>query len=323
MINLFVRQAAGLRRLDPAPSTLPDDCIWVDLIEPSAEEERLIEQALGIDVPTREEMKEIEASSRLYEEHGALFMTATVATKLDTDLPESTQVTFILAKNRLVTNRYVDPLPFRRFIAYAERHPTSCTSAPILLAGLIESVINRIADVLERVGGDLDTLSAEIFAPPRKRRAGARDFRLVLDRIGQSGDLTSKARESLVSIGRVVAFVQQSVLIPLEKETKERFRSLSRDVLALSDHSSFLGNKVTFLLEATLGMINIDQNNIIKIFSVVTVFMLPPSVIVGWFGMNFPHLPWLSTPHGPLIALGLMLLSAMIPFAIFKRLRWL
>ncbi len=323
MINLFVKQAAGLKRLDPAPSTLPDDCIWVDLIEPSANEERMIEQALGIDVPTREEMKEIEASSRLYEEHGALFMTATVATKLDTDLPENAQVTFILAKNRLVTNRYVDPLPFRRFIAYAERHPSSCTTAPIVLAGLIESVINRIADVLERVGGDLDTLSAEIFAPPRKRRTGARDFRLVLDRIGQSGDLTSKARESLVSIGRIVAFVQQSVLIPLEKETKERFRSLSRDVLALSDHSSFLGNKVTFLLEATLGMINIDQNNIIKIFSVVTVFMLPPSVIVGWFGMNFPHLPWLSAPHGPLIALGLMLLSAMIPFAIFKRLRWL
>jgi magnesium transporter len=193
----------------------------------------------------------------------------------------------------------------------------------VVLAGVIESVINRIADVLERVGGDLDVLSSEIFAPPRKRRSGARDFRQMLDRIGQSGDLTSKARESLVSIGRVVAFVQQSALIPLEKETKDRFRSLSRDVLALSDHSSFLGNKVTFLLEATLGMINIDQNNIIKIFSVVTVFLLPPSVIVGWFGMNFPQLPWLSTPHGPLIALGLMLLSAMIPFAIFKRLRWL
>jgi len=98
---------------------------------------------------------------------------------------------------------------------------------------------------------------------------------------------------------------------------------LSRDVLALSDHSSFLGNKTTFLLEATLGMINIDQNNIIKIFSVVTVFMLPPSVIVGWFGMNFQHLPWLSTTHGPLIALGLMVLSALLPFAIFKRLGWL
>ena len=323
MINVFVKQAAGLKRLDPPPSTLPDDCIWVDLIDPSAEEERMIEQALGIDVPTREEMKEIEASSRLYEEHGALFMTATVATKLDTDLPESAQVTFILAKNRLVTNRYVDPLPFRRFIAYAERHPSSCTTAPVVLAGVIESVINRIADVLERVGGDLDVLSSEIFAPPRKRRSGARDFRLTLDRIGQSGDLTSKARESLVSIGRVVAFVQQSALIPLEKETKDRFRSLSRDVLALSDHSSFLGNKVTFLLEATLGMINIDQNNIIKIFSVVTVFMLPPSVIVGWFGMNFQHLPWLRLDHGPLIALGLMLLSALLPYAIFKRLGWL
>jgi magnesium transporter len=184
-------------------------------------------------------------------------------------------------------------------------------------------VINRIADVLERVGTDLDTLSAEIFAPPRRRLRAARNFRLVLDRIGQSGDLTSKARESLVSLGRVLAFVQQSPLIPLDKATTERFRSLSRDVLALSDHSSFLGNKTTFLLEATLGMINIDQNNIIKIFSVVTVFMLPPSVIVGWFGMNFAHLPWLQTDHGPLIALGLMLLSALIPFAIFKRLGWL
>ena len=323
MINLFVRQTQGLKRLDPSPATVPDDCIWVDLVEPSADEERMIEQVLAIDVPTREEMKEIEASSRLYEEHGALFMTATVATKLDTDLPESAQVTFILAKNRLITNRYVDPLPFRRFIAYAERHPSTCTSAPVVLAGLIESVINRIADVLERVGTDLDVLSTEIFAPPRKRRAAARNFRLVLDRIGQSGDLTSKARESLVSLGRVLAFVQQSPLIPLDRETKDRFRSLSRDVLALSDHSSFLGNKTTFLLEATLGMINIDQNNIIKIFSVVTVFMLPPSVIVGWFGMNFQHLPWLSTTHGPLIALGLMLLSALVPFAIFKRLGWL
>jgi magnesium transporter len=127
----------------------------------------------------------------------------------------------------------------------------------------------------------------------------------------------------LVSLGRVLAFVQQSPLIPLDKATTERFRSLSRDVLALSDHSSFLGNKTTFLLEATLGMINIDQNNIIKIFSVVTVFMLPPSVIVGWFGMNFHNLPWLQADHGPLIALALMLLSALIPFAIFKRLGWL
>ena len=323
MINVFVKQAQGLKRLDPPPATLPDDAIWVDLVEPSADEEGMIERALAIDVPTREEMKEIEASSRLYEEHDALFMTATVATKLDTDLPESAQVTFILAKNRLVTNRYVDPLPFRRFIAYAERHPTSCTSAPVVLAGLVESIINRIADVLERVGGDLDQLSTEIFAPPRRRSRMARNFRLVIDRIGQSGDLTSKARESLVSLGRIVAFVQQSPLIPLEKDTKERFRSLSRDVLALSDHSSFLNSKTSFLLEATLGMINIDQNNIIKIFSVVTVFMLPPSVIVGWFGMNFQHLPWLQTEHGPLIALGMMLLSALIPYAIFKRLGWL
>ena len=111
---------------------------------------------------TREEMREIESSARLYEDGGALFLTATVVTKLDTDLPESTQVTFILANGKLVTNRYTDPLPFRRFIAYAERHPNSCNSPPAVLAGLLESIINRVADVIERVATDLNAGPLEV-----------------------------------------------------------------------------------------------------------------------------------------------------------------
>jgi magnesium transporter len=268
-------------------------------------------------------MREIEASNRLYEEDGALYMTATVVTKLDSDLPESTQITFILSAVKLVTNRYVDPLPFRRFIAYAERHPNSCNSPPAVLAGLVESVVNRVADVIERVATDLDGASVEVFSASRRKRGVMRDFRKILERLGQNGELISKARESLVSLGRLLTFVQQSTVVPMSQDVRGRFRTLTRDVMAMSDHASFLGTKVSFILDATLGLINIDQNNILKIFSVVTVFLLPPSVIGAIFGMNFSQMPWLHETWGFWAAMGVMVVSAIGPFLFFKRKGWL
>ena len=323
MLNCFVPGSQGLDRLDPPPADIPEKCVWVDLLEPTLAEERAVERLLAIDVPSREEMREIETSSRLYEENGTLYMTATVVTKIDTDRPESAAITFILSHNRLITNRYVDPLPFRRFIAYAERHPNSCNSPPAVLAGLLESVINRVADVIERVATDLDAASVEVFTVSRKKRGAFRDFRKVLERLGQNGELISKARESLVSLGRLLTFVQQSTVVPIPDDVRARFRTLSRDVLAMSDHASFLGTKVSFILDATLGLINIDQNNILKIFSVVTVFLLPPSVIGAVFGMNFSKMPWLHDTWGFWAAMGLMLVSAIGPFLFFKRKGWL
>jgi magnesium transporter len=296
--------------------------VWIDLREPTPEEEQFVESALGIDVPTREEMREIEASNRFYEENGALYMTATLVTKLDTDLPERTQVTFILTGSKLVTNRYTDPLPFRRFIAYAARHAAVAGSGAMVLAGLLEAIVNRIADVLEKVGGDVDAISSKIFFRSYDASAPL-DFRHVLERIGQSGDLVSKAGESLVSLTRLLGFVQQSGNTQVTQESRARYRTLSRDVLAMTDHSNFLGNKVQFLLDATLGMVSIDQNNVVKIFSVVTVFMLPPSLIAGFFGMNFEHIPWLHESWGLSATAGLMVVSAVAPFLYFKRRRWL
>jgi magnesium transporter len=324
VLSVFVPQSQGLARVAWEPGgALPKEAMWFDLLEPTPEEERAVEQVLGIDVPTREEMREIEASNRLYEENGAVYMTATIVTKLDTDLPQSTQVTFILNGSHLVTNRYTDPLPFRRFVAYAETHPQTCGAPVMLLAGLLESIINRIADVIERVAADLDAISAEVFATARRRSAASRDFRNVLGRVGQSGELVSKARESLVSLGRLLVFVQQSASAQMTQEARTRFRTLSRDVIAMSDHASFLGDKVSFALDATLGMVTIDQNNILKIFSVVTVFLLPPSVIAGVFGMNFEHMPWLHDSWGFGAALGAMVASALLPWLWFKHKRWL
>ncbi|MGB8327067.1 MAG: magnesium transporter CorA family protein [Steroidobacteraceae bacterium] len=323
MLSAFVPGEQGLVRAPEATAAgFPDNAIWLDLFEPNLEEEKAVEIRLGIDIPTREEMREIEASNRLYEEDNALYMTATIVTKLDTDLPENSQVTFILAGQQLVTNRYVDPLPFRRYISYAERHLATCGTSTAVLAGLLESIVNRIADVIERVGSDLDAISVEVFSA-RRRRSTHRDFRTVLERIGQSGELTSKTRESLVSLARVLVFLQQASDRTISQEARGRFRTLGRDVLAMSDHASFLGTKVSFILDATLGMINIDQNNILKIFSVVTVFLLPPSVIGAVFGMNFASMPWIHEAWGFWLSMGLMLLSSVVPFLIFKRRGWL
>lgn len=322
MLSVFIPRPQGLIRQErAAEDSIPSGALWLDLLVPTAAEEKSVEVALGIDVPTREEMREIEASNRLYEENGVLYLTATIVTKLDTDLPESTQVTFILAGSKLVTNRYVDPLPFRRFISYAERHSIMCVSPAMVLAGLLESIVNRVADVIERVAADLDVLSTEVFTSARDR--APRDYRSVLERVGQNGDLAAKARESLVSLGRLLVFVQQSTNGQFSQEVRARFRTLSRDVVAMSDHTSFLGDKISFTLDATLGMVTIDQNNILKIFSVVTVFLLPPSVIGAFYGMNFTHIPWLDETWGPYFALGLMTLSSVVPYLIFKRRGWL
>ncbi len=321
MLNLFALQSGGLMRQSGGALSA---ALWIDLLEPSPEEERHVESELGVDVPTREEMREIESSNRLYEEDGAVYLTATIVTKLDTSLPQNSQVTFILKDGRLITNRYTDPLPFRRFASYAERHGNACASGSAVLAGLVEALVNRVADVIERVSADLDSISAEVFTRPSGRRRGAqRDFRAVLERVGQSGELIGKTRESLVSLGRALAFAQQSTALALTNDVRTRYRTLSRDIIALSDHASFLGSNVSFILDATLGMISIDQNNILKIFSVVTVFLLPPSVIGAVYGMNFEHMPWLHAQWGFPVALCLMVASAVIPYVIFKRRGWL
>ncbi len=324
MLSVFVPRPAGLVNAEyTAGAPLPPEALWIDLLEPTTAEEQAVEQALGIDVPTREEMREIESSNRFYEDNGTLYMTATVVTRLDTDLPERTQVTFILTSSKLVTNRYTDPLPFRRFIAFAATHPATAGSGASVLAGILESIINRIADVLERVGGDVDSVSSQVFSRTHQTRKAPLDFESVLAQIGQSGDLVSKASESLVSLTRLLGFVQQSGNAQVTQDARARLRTLSRDVLAMSDHSNFLSNKVQFLLDATLGMVSIDQNNIIKIFSVVTVFLLPPSVVVGYYGTNFQHIPWLHATWGPWALLAMMAVSAAIPYWYFKRRGWL
>jgi len=324
VLRVFVPAADGLRQIEPAAGgSLPDDTLWVDLCEPTPAEKQRVEKALAITLPTREEMREIEASNRFREERGSLYLTVTLVSKLDTDLPENTQVTFILTGARLVTDRYADLVSFKRFIALTETHPAVSGSAPQLLAGLLETIVNRIADVMESVESDIESVSARVFTPLRRRRARQHDYHRELEQIGRSGELLSKARESLVSLSRLLSFLEQTAPERISEAARPGIHTVERDIAALSDHATFLGEKVQFILDATLGMVTIDQNNILKIFSVVAVLLLPPSVIGAFFGMNFQHIPLLHEAWGVWAALGMMTVSAAIPYIYFRRKGWL
>ncbi len=314
-------------------AVLPDT-IWLDMVEPTDAEEAAVEAALGIDIPTREELAEIEASSRLYQEDGAAFMTANLIRRGDNDQPESSPVTFIIKDNTLITIRYHHPQAFPAYVKRAMKPQTTAMTGWGVLISLLEAVVDRAADHLERVGQIVDDTSKKTFGSGRalggqKRTPRRRGVNLqeLIENIGEEGDFTSKMRESLVSIGRVVAFM--TALVDQMKQTREvkdnraRIRILQRDIVSLTDHATFLNGKISFLLDAVLGLISIEQNGIIKIFSVAAVVFLPPTLVASIYGMNFDVMPELKWVFGYPFAIGLMILSAILPFVYFKRKGWL
>lgn len=323
MINSYVSDAGRLLRIDQGSPQQPD-AIWIDLFEPTQEEEAAVEAALGIDVPMREEMEEIEISSRLYFENGSAFMTATLPERTDGDDPHLAPVTFVLSGDRLVTVRYHEPRAFLTLPARATRVAMGCTNGESVLVALLEIQVDRLADVLERIGRDIAQISRDVIQRRGPKTSRSSDFQSILEAIGRKGDLTSNIRECLGSIERMISFLGQIESNGKHnKELRARNRTLSRDCQSIIEHASFLTQKVTFLLDATLGLINIEQNAIIKIFSVAAVVFLPPTLIASIYGMNFQFMPELSWPIGYPLALLLMVVSAIMPFWYFKRKGWL
>jgi magnesium transporter len=318
---------------EDAATHIPQDAIWIDLIQPSAAEIASIERAFAIEIPTREEMHEIEASSRLYTDHGALFMTTPVLHRAATDVPESGAATFVLLPDRLITIRFIDPLPFATFSRRAERDPAIAGTPQMILLGILEGVADRLADILEVAAADMERVSRDVFRTPQRhpggrgarrpreqRRSGA-DLQQVLFRVARCGDIGTKARDSLLGLSRLTLFLTAQA--DLKKDTKLRLKTLTRDIASITDHANFLGGKVNFLLDATLGLINIEQNAIIKIFTVAAVAFLPPTLIASVYGMNFDFMPELGWRFGYPFAIFLMVLSAVLPFWYFRRRGWL
>ena len=297
------------------------EALWLDLFAPTADEEADVETLVGFDVPTRDDMEEIEASSRLYFEDHAAVMTAILPARADGDDPEMAPVSFVLTPDRLVTVRYHEPRSFATFAARAQKGGIEADSSIGLLVALLEVIVDRIADIMERAAGEIDGISRRIFRNPK---SAGRDYQAILEEIGRKGDLVSKVMDSLLTLERLDRFLAHvTVQKKSAKDVRDRVKTLARDVQSLIDHGNFVAAKVTFLLDATLGMISIEQNKINKILSVVAAVFLPPTLIASIYGMNFEHMPELSWPFGYPLALILMVCTAGGTFLFFKRKGWL
>jgi magnesium transporter len=245
----------------------------------------------------------------------------------DAPLPQRASITFILTGRALITLRYVEPRPVAIYSQKLLRGQEGCSCGEEALVGLLESFIDRIADILEKVNQDLDQVSQTIFAEgPTGQRGGGRDLQAVIRALGRNDDLVSTIRESLLSLTRVISFLTATLTAVGDKSAKDmkaRLKSARNDIVSLNEHAAFESHTINFQLDATLGMINIEQNGIIKIFSIAAVVFLPPTMVASIYGMNFKDMPELNWTAGYPWALGLMLVSALVPLIYFKRKGWL
>ena len=326
MLKAYRQQMGGLKSVAVGDAdAIPPDALWVDMLNPTLDERRKVDASLGIEMPTRADMEEIEISSRLYEEEGSLFMTAMVLAQTDAEIPQSGAVTFVLCPGRLVTIRYIDPQPLRTYAMRIERSNVQAAKPETILMQIIDTIIDRMADIQEKTGLDVEAISRQIFEPSESGRAvhTGKDFQDVLRSLGRKYDLTSKMRESLLTIGRMLTFLSQAFDDKAHRDVRAYIKTASRDVLSLQDHSTYVSNKLTFLLDATLGLINIEQNNIIKIMSVAAIVFLPPTVLASIWGMNFHHMPELDWVWAYPVAIILIIISGALPYLYFKRRDWL
>ncbi|MBV8800585.1 MAG: magnesium/cobalt transporter CorA [Alphaproteobacteria bacterium] len=324
MLTSYQQQNGGLKgSLLADGKELPEGSLWLDLLNPTLDERRAVDRYLGMELPTRPEMEEIEASSRLYQEDGGIFMTALILSHTDSGHPVADVVTFVLARQKLITIRYIDPQPFRTFAARSDRGLILGGKAEAILMSLLDVIIDRLADVLERLGSEVENVSRDIFQHDDEQRLGSKDFQGVLRTLGRKHDLTGKMRESLLTLGRMLTFLSQAFESRQDKETRGHVKTLTRDVASLQDHTSFLTAKLSYLQDATLGLINNEQNNIIKIMSVAAMVFLPPTLFASMWGMNFQYMPDLHWRLGYPFAIIVMIVSAVVPYVWFKRRGWL
>jgi magnesium transporter len=317
MLNILRRTVCGFVTEAPTPRWRPpEDAVWIDLVLPTREEELAVEEAFGIDLPTREETAHIEPSSRLYQEDAATFMTATLLAHSEDPRPSGTPVTFVLAKGVLITVRYEALKAFSIFSQRCEHTPLAGGADAML--ELLDAVVERAAEVLERESARVQEDSAAIF-----ERQPSAAFATLLTDLARCQTVTSMVRKSLVSLSRMTSFAALATEIARSEEERAHLVAIQHDVQALIEHSGFMSGQIAFLLDAALGLINIEQNSIIKFFSVVAVVFLPPTLVASIYGMNFDRMPELHWVFGYPFALVLMLVTGITPYLWFKKKGWL
>lgn len=312
------------------------DAVWIDMLEPTAADEAAVESHLGIGVPTREEMREIEDSSRLYRDGDAAYMTAVAVSGSQTANPKAAAISFVLTRAHLVTVRYTDPHYFRHFAQHCHGFDGQPPASQQVMIGLLETMVDRLSWVLRQIDAELDAIGDEIFAVPPEAPDGpfphaavtapaspnTEQLKTIIQRLGRHNKLLRKVGESLTSLDQLIPFFEQTAGT-WSADMPARLHVLARDVLSLRTHANQMNGELTFLLDSTLGLISIQQNTIIKVLSVATVLALPPTLIGTVYGMNFQMMPELNWSFGYPLALASMLLSAGCSYLFLRHKGWM
>ncbi|MFO1326082.1 MAG: magnesium/cobalt transporter CorA [Rubrivivax sp.] len=293
--------------------------IWVDLEAPTPEEKGWINQRFGLAIPQDVVDEDLEESARFYEEdNGELHIRSDFLIEGDDAKPSrNVRVAFILHQNVLFSIHAEDLPVFRLLRLRARRIPALIEDAKDVLLKLYDADAEYSADALEGIYDNLEAVSARVLKQDVDDSAAGE----ALTAIAREEDLNGRIRRNVMDTRRALSFMMRSRM--LNAEQFEEARQILRDIDSLDSHTAFLFDKINFLMDATVGFININQNKIIKIFSVASVALLPPTLIASIYGMNFRHMPELEQPWGYPFALALMLASVAAPFIYFRRKGWL
>ncbi|MFV0383235.1 magnesium transporter CorA family protein [Paracoccus sp. (in: a-proteobacteria)] len=315
----YVISKGRLVRLEPDAD--PAHAIWIDLIQPGDDEIAMMHR-LGVPLPTLADMEEIEISNRLYRDEGLDFMTAVLPGENAGGQRKAMPVSFILDRHRLVTVRHHSPRPFLTYPDRADRSTLGCSTSDRLFLGLVEEIVARQADILEGSGRILDETMSGVFVA--QVRTGSERLQAVLQKVGREAETMSQVRLGLMTTERVLAFY--SALVEEFREgskLRPAVKAHLRDVQALEVHADFLSSRVSLAVDSTLGLINLQQNNTVRILSILSALFMPPTLIASMYGMNFDNMPELHVSWGYPLAIVLMVGTAIGTWLLLRWKNWL
>jgi len=312
----------------PAPRSEGDvgpDTVWIDLFDPSAAEVERIAQQFGLKVPTRAELDEIESSSRLRLDHGVLYLSMPITVYSEGGEPFPAPIGFVLSPKILVSIRYSEPRGFNTARSQLETLAAASDSTAAF-AAVLEALVDTGADLLEKMGADLAGISKRVFRPkPEDLHRVARtnrELRAMLTLVGTTGEHLSYSRETILGLQRIIGFTCDSACDWIRPEIQARLKTARNDLASLADFEAHLSGKVQFLLDAILGFINTEQNDIFKVLTIVSVVGIPPTLIASMYGMNFHNMPEYAWTWGYQYVLCLIALSIILPIVWFKWRGW-
>jgi magnesium transporter len=322
LLTIFRDSTASLQSRS---QELPAEAIWIDLLNPTDEEKAFVEGRAGVRIPSIDALSEIESSSRLAVDHETIYLSVPAVAQSDTIDASLSPAGIILTKGLLVTVRFAQLPTFDTVIEQIRRDETLQSSAGVFTA-LLEAMVDRGADVLERLGAELDKVSRSVFrGDPAKLKRVVRSneaLRRTLIAVGAIGDRLSLTRDVLLGVSRIAPFVTSLGKDWIIPEFEARLGAVTKDIASLNDYEGHLSNKVQFLLDAILGFITIQQNELFKVLTIASVVGIPPTLMAGIYGMNFKFMPELSWTWGYPFGLAIIVLSALIPLIWFKWRGW-